>query len=152
MPLTQPQIDEFTRRATAAGLGPNQIQSEIQKKMQEYGGANGVQPSTQQPLSQGQAPSIPSQGMSGIADPATTQPQGQAQDGNFISTFVNGLIQPAVDYGKFVGEGVYQAGKFAFDPIFRKSVMGGELTPRNQRNSYPNTQPFSIMTKKPNKN
>jgi hypothetical protein len=135
MPLTQLQINEFTKRATAAGLDPNQIQAEIQKKMQEMGGYNGAPPSAQQPLPQGQASTIPNQGMSSIAGSANTQPQGQGQeqDGNFISTFINGLIQPGVDALKFGGEAAYQAGKFAFDPIFRKSVMGGELTPEESK-------------------
>lgn len=55
--------------------------------------------------------------------------QSASQQGGMVQNFVSALVKPAVDYGKYVGEAGLQAAKFAVDPTFRKSVLGGQLTP-----------------------
>lgn len=45
-----------------------------------------------------------------------------------VEKFVKGMISPVTNYAEMVGEAVGSAGRFAFDPTFRKSTMGGQLT------------------------
>lgn len=117
MALSNYQISEFTRRAKSAGLTDDQIRSEIEKKAQEVSGITS-------PLAQTGAVSRPAQ-----TSTKTSAVESEQEDSGFVYKFVKGLVQPAIDYGKFVGEAGYQAGKFVFDPTFRKSVLGEKLTP-----------------------
>lgn len=128
MALTQFQINEFTKRAKAAGLDDATIQQEIAKKAQEFNGNSGgtiPQPtggvSTAQQTLPGQQPPA--------GQPATQGDTSQQGDG-FIASFINNLVQPAIDYGKFVGEAGYQASRYVFDPVFRKAINGEQLTPQ----------------------
>lgn len=120
MSLTQSQINEFSRRAKLAGLSDSQIQQEISKKVSEFNQANG--------LSQPKAINKPNISTGTVSNTSGVDTSSLQEEG-FISKFIKGIVQPAVDYGKLVGEAVYQGGKFVFDPTFRKLVAGEELTP-----------------------
>jgi hypothetical protein len=119
MPLSQFQINEFTKRAKMAGLSDDQIQLEIQKKAREMSGiANNIQAA---PQTRQFNPSLNTNNnfTKDIAGP---------EDNGFVFNLVKGFAQNAIDYTKFVGEALNQTRRFAFDPVFRKSVMGEELT------------------------
>lgn len=123
MPLTNNQITEFAKRAKMAGLSDTQIQQEIEKKAREMSGSSGmIQNVTQRPPVTPQNPAT-----------SSTMDSSQPSGSNFAVDFVKGLVQPAVEYGKLVGEGVYQSGRFVFDPVFRKAVMGEKLTPEENK-------------------
>jgi hypothetical protein len=117
MALSQNQLQEFTRRAKQAGLTDEQIASEIEKKAREFGGAsNAVDVS-----------------YSGGGQPKTTANQSfstsqEPESGGFVSSLIKGIVQPGIDYVKFVGEAGAQAGRFAFDPTFRKLILGENLS------------------------
>ena len=126
--LTQQQIAEFTRRARLAGLTDEQIRQEIEKKAMEFGG-------TTSPLAQTTIGNISAP----TTSTTTAKTQTQVGDitggdsGGFVANFIKNLVQPALEYGKFFGEAGYQAGRFAFDPLFRKAVLGEKLTPEEEK-------------------
>lgn len=127
MPLSRTHIAEFTKRAKLAGLDDTQIQQEIERKAQELYANSSVADASyggMQPPGGMPAP----QATGAKATPAV----GQEEQGGFIGNFIKGLVEPAVSYGKFVGEAGYQAGRFAFDPVFRKAVLGEKLSPKEQ--------------------
>lgn len=130
--LTKDQINLFTQKAKAAGLSDFQIAAELKKKEQELSGGSlnysGGQAVTnnlppQQPSAQNQAGS--NQNATGVD--VTTGNEADQKAG-FIGNFVKGLTEGAVNYFKYVGEAGYQTGRFTFDPVFRKSVLGEDLT------------------------
>lgn len=131
--LTDYQIAEFTRRARLAGLTDDQIRQEIERKAREMGGFTSPvalsQPQTSGVMTASTAttPTFSSTSKKQTFDTTTTPSSGSGV-GSFVVNFVKGLIEPVVEYGKFVGEAAYQAGRFAFSPEFRKSVLGEKLS------------------------
>src|SRR5690606_17913102 len=122
MPLTRNQIEEFTKRARQAGLTDEQIAGEIQRKAREVGSSSNAK-------NQSYSGSTPTKPQS---SPVTTS-KSQGEGGGSVSSLIKSIVQPGVDYLKFVGEAGAQAGRFAFDPTFRKAVLGEELTEEEHR-------------------
>jgi len=125
--LTEQQIAEFTRRARLAGLTDDQIRQEIEKKAREFEGTTSPLAQTTTTMGTVSAPSAPSKTQTQVGDVTGGESVG------FIVNFIKNLVQPAIEYGKFVGEAGYQAGRFAFDPLFRKAVLGEKLTPEEEK-------------------
>lgn len=117
MALNNYQISEFTRRAKLAGLDDTQISQEIEKKSRELSGVTS-------PLSAANPAGKTAQ----VTGKVPTSGEGD-QGGGFAFNFIKGLVQPAIEYGKYVGEAAYQGGRYILDPVFRKSILGEELTP-----------------------
>lgn len=51
------------------------------------------------------------------------------------------MISPVTNYAEMVGEAAGSAGRFAFDPAFRKATMGGQLTDE-EADHVANLKPF----------
>ena len=129
--LTEQQIAEFTRRARLAGLTDDQIRQEIEKKAREFGGTTSPLAQTTTTMGTVSAPSAPPKTQTQVGDVTGGESGGFIV--NFIKNLVQPAVQPAIEYGKFFGEAGYQASRFAFDPLFRKAVLGEKLTPEEEK-------------------
>lgn len=83
-----------------------------------------ITPELQQKIALARSKGIPED----IINQKVQQYQTQANpQGGVLTSLAHELIRPAVQYGKYVGEAAAQVGRVAMDPVYRKSVMGGQL-------------------------
>lgn len=100
---TQLQINQFKRKARAAGYSELQIANEISRKIR----AESTQKTQRQPTRPTQQ----------IQDTNITQPQPSQPQESFLKRTVRGLVEPGVNYLKFIGEAGAQSIRAVADPV-----------------------------------